>query len=576
MKKIDLITPFANCWQSLYATMRPSNLYLTLIIAMVLLGLAPLLLPGIPDGHDLGFHLSRLSALAEALKNGASPWINYKAVNGMGYGPGLFYSDIFLYPAALLVNAGISLINAYKIFLLLWALGTALSTYYVLLQISGRSEFAAFAGTALYVWSSYYAVDLITRAAMGEITAFLFAPWIILGVYRVLFDDPRRFMPLAAGFAGIFYAHSISFILFTIIVTLLLIFNFRRLLGDLRRVGYIVLAGIFCIGMSAFAIVPLFEQLYHLQFNLTGQTMASPLAERMVPLPRVFLEIPYMKLDYWIPPGIGIIFVIVFLQRLRFKSDGENREVFRDIAMICAVVCLLAATNFLPYEGMMRVLASIQFPWRFYLPATLFGAVAGGLILQKLTGKIFERERYWVFILICFCGFAWFFNVAYFYAARIYQHNIIHELTNEKLQDCAVSGLHYLPQGVKLPQLAGQEKILKFTGDLQAKYQIIPAKYGTYKFRLEAIRGRGKIQLPITPYYGYRALLLTDKSPAEPLPLDLKNKLVTVTLPDNVKSATVEVYFRTTKLQYCSLLLTIVTLLSTGGYVWMLNKQIKE
>ena len=57
---------------------------------------------------------------------------------------------------------------------------------------------------------------------------------------------------------------------------------------------------------------------------------------------------------------------------------------------------------------------------------------------------------------------------------------------------------------------------------------------------------------------------------------NLKNKLVTVTLPDNVKSATVEVYFRTTKLQYCSLLLTIVTLLSTGGYVWILNKQIKE
>ncbi|MEG2075969.1 MAG: hypothetical protein RRY34_05655, partial [Victivallaceae bacterium] len=455
-------------------------------------------------------------------------------------GPGLFYSDIFLYPAALLVNCGLSLINAYKIFLLSWALGTAISTYYVLYQISGKSEFAAFSGTTLYIWSSYYAVDVITRAAMGEITAFLFAPWIILGVYRVIFDDPRRFMPLAVGFAGIFYAHSISFILFTIIVSLLMLFNFRRLLSDLRRVGYIMLAGVICVGLAAFAIVPLFEQLYHLKFNLTSQTMASPLAERMVPLTRVFLELPYMKLDYWIPSGIGIIFVIVFLQRLRFKSDGGNREIFRDIAMICAGVCLLAATNFLPYEGMMSVLASIQFPWRFYLPATLFGAMAGGLILQKLTAKDFVRERYWVFILICFCGFAWFFNVAYFYAARISQHNIIHELTNEKIQDCSASGQHYLPQGVKLTQLEGQEKLLKFTGTLQADYQRLPAPYGTYKFHLKQIRGQGDVQLPITPYYGYHAFLIGENTPAVPLPLNLKDKLVTITLPDNVKTATIE------------------------------------
>ena len=200
-----------------------------------------------------------------------------------------------------------------------WGLLTAFSMYWVAKRISG-DEFAGFAAGLLYCWSSYYACDVIIRAAVGEVMAFLFVPWCIYGLWNVLYgeDRDRSCLPLALGYAGLFYAHNITFVLMSIIGGLVIAFNAPALLRDLRRVGTLAAAGILALALAAFGWAPLLEQIAGLKFNLTKATLHSPIADRMVPFPRLFLELPYMKMEYWIPPGIGIIFVIVFLHRDRF------------------------------------------------------------------------------------------------------------------------------------------------------------------------------------------------------------------------------------------------------------------
>ena len=381
MKNFNLLAPFERFVEQKLNTVPARRLYPTLLAVLILLGFLPLLMPGIPSGHDCMYHVSRLVTLREGFRAGIPlPVINFDSIEGFGYGPGLFYSDLYFYPFGLLAAIGIPEIAAYKLFLVTWGLLTAFSMYWVVKRISG-DEFAGFAASLLYCWSSYHACDMIIRAACGEIQAFFFVPWCIYGFWNILYDDPekRSCLPLAFGYAGLFYAHNITFVLMCLIGGLITAFNLPSLLRDVRRIGSLICAGCLALGLAAFAFVPLLEQISSLKFNLTKATLASPIADRMVPFPRLFLETPSQMMEFWIPPGIGLIFVIVFLQRFRVKSERTPSERFRDLCLITGFAALVSASEFLPWQGMMRAIAAIQFPWRLYLPATAFAAVGGGL-----------------------------------------------------------------------------------------------------------------------------------------------------------------------------------------------------
>ncbi len=450
MKSFNLLAPVEDFFEKEIDRIPPEKLYPRLLAVLIVLGYLPLLMPGLPHGHDSLYHMARLVTLREGFSSGELlPLINYSAIEGFGYGYGLFYSDLFLIPYGLLAMIGIPVVTVYKLFLFTWGIMTAFSMYHVAKTISGK-PFTGFAAALLYCWSSYYATDVIIRAAVGEVMAFLFVPWCILGLWFALYDEsPKRScLPLAMGYTGLFYSHNITFVLMSIIGAIITAFNLPALLRDVRRIGLFLRAGCLALALAAFAAAPLLEQNLHLEFNLTNSTAHAPIAHRMVPFPRLFLEIPYMKMEYWIPPGIGIIFVIIFLQRLRLKSERSPQERFRDLCMITGFAALIAASEFLPWQGMMSVLAAIQFPWRFYLPATAFAAMGGGLLLGALlAGKSTSMRRTWLWILLCGCGFPWWFLHCYQFAAKISEHAIVSSVSKEKAGARIVSGVHFLPQG---------------------------------------------------------------------------------------------------------------------------------
>ncbi len=559
--RYNFITPVIQCWDRTVEKYGTGKFYFTFLTGLIIVGFAELLYPGIPAGHDLGFHLSRIAGDAKGFQHGfIPPWINFDAINQMGYGAGLFYSDIYLFLPALLVALGLPIILAYKLFLLTWGLLTGWSMYYAAYKISGRNGFAGFAAALLYVWSSYFATDVFNRAAIGEVMAFLFIPWILLGLYNIIYEKPYHFLPLTLGFAGLFYAHSISFVLMSLATLLLIGLNFIRFFKDIRRVGYLIFAGILSAGIAAFGIVPMFEQLGHLKFNLTGQTMASPIADFMVPVTRLFLELPYMKLENWIPPGIGMIFVIVAVQRLRLARRGSDAcQVYADHMLIAAGVSLLCATNFLPWEGMMRVLASIQFPWRFYLLATAFGALGGGLILERLTRNRSEKQRFWSYILICGCGFAWFFNIAYVYAAKTHEKQMFQTFDRDMVQLYSASGQHYLPQGVKLATLRESKPAVTPLGNFAAgSVTFTPGEYGKYLLDIRDLKTAGSLTLPITPYWGYSA-----RSGATPIEIRLTQGNFEVVIPQAFSGQMIEISYINTRAQKISFAISLICVILT-------------
>ena len=128
MNIVDFTTSKFN---SIYDGMPPKYFYPLLLCILIILGLIFLLIPGIPNGHDLYYHFTRLNTMFYNLKHSEIPsMINHAALSNYGYATGLFYPDLFLYPTVLLMFCGLGIVAAYKCFILLWMLIIGFSAYY--------------------------------------------------------------------------------------------------------------------------------------------------------------------------------------------------------------------------------------------------------------------------------------------------------------------------------------------------------------------------------------------------------------------------------------------------------------
>ncbi len=547
---------------------KPNRGFWAIALAVaVLAGFLPLLYPALPAGHDILFHLARIQALTDGIKDGVFPvYVNFRALDGFGYGTGLFYSDFFLCIPTLFSVCGLGVAGAYKLFLVLWGLASAFSMRYCLRNLNA-SDFGAFAGSLLYVWSSYFSIDIFTRAALGEVTAFPFLPLIIVGVYRLIYDRPGRIFPLTFGFAGLLLAHQITFVLMGLFAGLFCGLCLPRFLAEPRRILCGALAAVLAVGLAAFFLFPMMEQLMFMKLNLMETTLESPIAGRTVSFVRLFLELPYTKLEFWTPPGIGIIFLVAAFQRFRLKSGWSNEERFRDCLLIAGFAALLFATDLMPWQGkIMKPLAAMQFPWRSYLPATAFLAAAGGLLISNVVGSRSDSMKRWLWILLVGCGFAWFFNTAYAYAAKISEKNLIRQFTPKMAARNVASGLHYLPAGMRLDDIQAfgtKPKCVPETVQCELSRSSDFRKMNV-KFTGNTSEDSLRVTLPLIPYAGYEAVLENgSKAPAK---LQTgHNRFFSFVVPAGHREGAVTVAYRGTVIQKASALLSLALLLGLGS-----------
>ena len=561
MNAVDYIAQKAD---ALHDRLTPSRFYPLLLGLLVLVGMAGLLMPGLPSGHDLYYHLSRIHTMAVDFRLGEVPaMINHEALEGYGYATGLFYPDLFLYPTALLHLCGLGIVASYKCLLVACMMAIAFSAYYCARKLRAP-HFGAFAAALLYTWSSYLATDLFIRAALGEVFSFVFVPWILLGLYEIVFGDPGKFLYFSFGFLGLVATHSLSLLILTAVCAVFLLFNGLRLLREPRRLLYLAVSPVPTLLAGVAYLAPMVEQYAHLDFIIKGEKNEAIL-ERCMPFLKLFLEIPTSKATPWIPSGIGLIFVIVALQRLRLTSRRTALELFRDMLLIAGVACLLMATDMPSWKGAFKPLAVIQFPWRFFGPATAFLAFGGGLTLAALAGEDRGRQRYWLWILLVGTASAWFLNVGYFYAARISEHDITRGFRPGRPQEA--SGIHYLPLGgLTDTEIRQRGDIVTPAHPLQ--WEVSRPRPNLLKVSFSRNAQGNLLELPLVPYHGYRAWLSDAGGAARPLQVSLgPNRLLAVTLPRDAASGEVTVRYEATKTQRLSQACSLLSALAFAGWL---------
>ena len=379
-----------------------------ILMITMLYSCLPLMNDFLLDGHDIEFHLGRLDGIAQAMENGQLPmYLNMVQHNGYGEATPVMYPQVFLILPALLMCAGMSLMNAYKLLLASISVMGLLIAYFSFKGVF-RSRGAALASALAYHLCIYRLADIYTRQALGEALAMCFLPLVFFGFYEIYVGEKDRWGYLVLGLTGVISSH----VLTTMMVSFLSGVFFVLLLPwlwknhRLRRITSLIKAGILTALLNLYFLIPLADSYLHEDFNLlqdAGDIISVNASG--VYLSQLFgifytgdSKAPskaYGQTNGEMVLSIGLLLtaaLFAFLWILvahRAKPAQKKALTLGKLSMFGAVVCLFLSLWIAPWQGIAQVpilnkLKSVQMIWRFLTLASLFCSVVLGCVLLFL------------------------------------------------------------------------------------------------------------------------------------------------------------------------------------------------
>lgn len=388
---------------------------ITAIAVLTFLSCAPEMTLGICTGHDGTFHLLRIEGLAEGLRMGEFPVrMQTNWMEGYGYPVSIYYGDILLYIPALLRIIGFSVTQSYKVYLFLINLGTALTAYVCFDKIVKNNKAALF-GTAGYLFATYRLTNLYVRLAVGEYSAMLFLPLILLAVYNIYTGDEKalkKYMKnavlLAVGMTGLVQTHLISVATVSVILAIVCILMIKKTLRKNTLLVYAAAVGL-TVAMNLFFIVPFLDYWQNVSVEVLDESeeLAEPI-QGMKPIQGMGAYISQYFMLYQraygtsgsnigdrmaITPGITLIAVL--FAGIYFSVKYKDKMI--SFVTFMSVLVLWMASNLFPWNfiinhvPLMGWISKIQFPWRFLPIAQLFLSLLLCLLLVKMKEE--RREQ---------------------------------------------------------------------------------------------------------------------------------------------------------------------------------------
>ena len=356
-------------------------------------------------GHDLQFHWARIVGLAEGLTTGDFPVrIQQGWCNGYGYAVSVFYGDILLYIPAVLYAWGIPLVYVYKFYVLCINAATIGISYFCYKRLS-RNKYIGLVCAALYCISINRIVNINLRMAVGEYSAYMFLPLVLLGT-KEIFDTGGEehfkkygWMYLCIGMTGIVQTHVITFEMTCILLGMAVIVLCRRLLNRKILFGFFkCIAVTICLNISF--LLPFLDYSgqdiqimdgrgYGIQsqglslYELFSVPVSGSGGAKAV-INGVHGRIP-------ISLGIGLICIIILAVILLAKctwNPSEKKQLLFVVGLAGAAVFM--STYYCPWNRLAaipfisKIESSIQFPWRFISVAMPILTYAACLVFMKM------------------------------------------------------------------------------------------------------------------------------------------------------------------------------------------------
>ena len=353
------------------------------------------------DGHDISFHLSRIKGIAEALSLGQFPVrMNVDINQGYGFVSEILYPNLFVYIPGILYALGVSLITAYKIWILLINIATALIGYYSFKGLFKSQKLGAICAF-LYQVNPYRLNNIFLRASIGEVLAEIFLPLLVYALAEMVYGDSKKWWLLAISAVGILHSHILTLEMCMMFGLIFCVMNWRRLLSrdGVGRIQNCVKAAVVSILLNLWFLIPFMDQ-FAKGYTMVGEI--NDVAANCVFLFQMFLS--HFKVSgmnvvngiYEEMPitmgGVVLFGSLIFLYYAFGKKslDPAMQKIGNTCLIMGGISCLMA-TEYFPWSFLQkycfvvyRVLSKMQFPWRMLGFANLFLCIVTTIAIYAL------------------------------------------------------------------------------------------------------------------------------------------------------------------------------------------------
>jgi hypothetical protein len=322
----------------------------------------------VPVAHDTIFHMSRIEQLSISISEGNWFPAIYPYENvGYGYASPFFYSDVFLIPAALLHLGRCSAQCLFQIHLTIRShlLVSTVSPCIIVLIISvSKRQHHRLCDHAGYMFANYHISDLYVRNALGEIFALMFLPLILEGMYRILWNDEKKWGCLALGLSGLAISHDLTFVLGVVFCIVLFLIKIKSLT---KEKFFMLCKGILAAFLlTSFFTLPMLEQLRSQQFNLSNATNlgVNSMAFWQYFANRTIFGFSSNELGPNEAMTVNVGWFLTFAPLLYIFFDHKKKEhPFVTVCVIIGYIMMLLPAKIVPWNSL-TFLDVIQFPWR--------------------------------------------------------------------------------------------------------------------------------------------------------------------------------------------------------------------
>lgn len=557
--------------------------YAVCYLVIILMASIPLFNNYLIWGHDIYFHLMRIEGLAQGLGAGEFPVrIQPAWYDGYGYAVSVFYSDLFLYPAALLRLLGISLQDAYKVYVVLCNVATALISGYSFGKIFRKREIGVF-GSCLYTLAPYRLVNLYTRGALGEYTGMIFWPLLIYACVLLLNEDRNKVqlqkgaVLMGISMTGMLQSHMLTAEIACMVLLLLVVVYCRRIFHKevmLAGCGAVAAA----LGLSAWFLIPFLDYMLFGRFNINSIRNNDIMIQRqgtfLSQVFAIFDNAVGQSLDagagtagdFTQGAGLSLMLSVIILMLLCIwgylkQEERRNRQITITAAGL-GVLMVVMSTLYFPWDRLCRIsrifryiIVKIQFPWRFTGVAVGLLVVVWCAVLNYTEREYDRRKKV---ITICLAVGILLLSVGHFVIDLNQRAERIQVRSVEEMDTFVASGEEYLPVDTVLDKLKTQE--LYKDDSVEISDVVYRGTSITMHVKNTSAQQAG-LELPRLYYAGYQALEVTDEGQHFSIEVtDGTNHVIKLMIPEETEG-NITLSFRE---PWYWRLAEIITLLSAG------------